>query len=183
MPMDTVLIFGDTSIEVATKRLGIPSRRDVDEYQQARMSDLGESLANHTGPHVKGAAFAELETRVILARYQYLAAIDYYLTTVRRPAVEYGAVWRYQCLLVADQWHAHDINLVAFNRDIVQYAMSADLSTLGVRSAPPAVKAMVGVSVVAHWLATAERLHNVPNFFFGSYCGSRPVVCRFDTGP
>ena len=160
VPVETVLMFGDIRIEVATKRLGIPSRRDVDEYQQARMSDLVESLANHTGPHVKGAAFAELETRVILARYQYLAAIDYYLTNVRRPAVEYGAVWRYQCLLVADQWHAHDINLVAFNRDIVQYAMSADLSTLGIRSAPPAVKAMVGTSVVAHWLATAERLHN-----------------------
>jgi len=153
-----VLMIGDTRIEGATKRMGVPQRSDVDEYQQARMTDLCESLTNHKPPHVKGAAFAEMETRVILARYKFLAAVDYYLTSVRRPAVDYGTVWRYMCLMVTDQWHSHDIDLVSFNRDIVQYAVGASLTELGVRSPSLSLKAAVGGSINSDFLAEAALL-------------------------
>ena len=90
-----VIVIGDTEIVCGVRRVGIPPRGNYGRYAQARMTDLWSSLVSKDGPHARsstGRTYAEFETRVILGRYQYLQAVERYLTDVRQPPVEYGAV-------------------------------------------------------------------------------------------
>ena len=159
-----VMLIGELRVEGAAKRMGIPARGDYGNYAQARMTDLWASMVEMAGPHVKGslgAAYATFETRVMLARYKMLAAVEQYLIDVRQPSVEYGAVWRYMCLLVSNMWLNKEIALISFDRDLVHYAMSAPVSELALRSAPESIRALAAASVNVDWLMDAQRLHDL----------------------
>ena len=120
------------------------------------------SLANRTGPHVKGGlgtAFAEFETRVIIVRNQYLQALEHYLMDVREPAIPFGAIWRYLCLVVANMWMDQDIGVVSVYCDIVAVALSAPMTDLCSRNAGVALARVAASSIEVDWLADAVQLH------------------------
>ena len=152
------IIVGDTRIEGAPTKPGIPARGDYEAYASRRMMDLYGQLSKGQGVHARahtGSAFAEFETRIILARYQLLQAVEHYLSDVREPRMPYGVVWRYMCSMVVNMWLDRDVTLVSYNMDIARYAMSAAVATLGLRSAPEDLNILASMSVDPDWLADA----------------------------
>ena len=159
---DTGFMVGDLRVEGPAKRMGVPTRGDYEQYAMARVRELSGSLINRTGPHVKGslgAAFAEFETRVILARYQFLHAIEHYLMDVRDPPTAYGAVWRYLCLVVSNMWLDQEISLVGFDKDIVLYGVSTAVTELTVRTSNANLARVASSSLSLDWLSDAVQLH------------------------
>jgi hypothetical protein len=157
-----VMMIGDVRVEGAASKMGIPNPSDYAEYGQARVKDLWSSLTEETGPHARGSAivaYAVFETKVILARYKVLAGVEHYLMSVRSPPLPYGIVWRYLCILVSNLWLNKEINLVAFDRDVVNYALSAPINDLAIRSAPEALMMLVSTSIDQDWLREATMLH------------------------
>jgi hypothetical protein len=157
-----VVMFGETRVEGVAKRMGIPTRGDYEEYAQARVSDLWTQLVEKTGPHVKGsvgAAYAVFETRVILARYKFVHAVEHWLTDVRRPGLAWGAVWRYLCALAQTMWLSQEIESIGSDRDLIDYAIRAPIAELGIRTAPQALQRLASSSIVHEWLSEAVTLH------------------------
>ena len=157
------LMVGDTRIEGAAKRMGIPAQGDYDQYAQARITDLFSSLVGRSGPHVAGSAgvvYAEAETKLMITRYKFLQATEHYLTSGREPTVAWGVVWRYMCHLVGHMWLNKEIESVSFDADLVRYALTAPIGELAVRSAPGALRTVAAVSVNVDWLRDAEALHS-----------------------
>ena len=148
----------------ALPRVGVPPRGNYEFYAQARMTDLLTSLTVEPERRAQlsaALAYAEFETRVLLGRYQYLQAVEHYLMDVRHPSMEYGAVWRYLCLVVDHLWlGSSSIGEVGIDREIALYAVGASLQELGYRMAPERLGILASASTVVDWLLEAQELHD-----------------------
>ncbi len=161
----TTIQVGDFSVEGTATRQGIPSRHRFARFVQARMSELSEDWARGEGAHEGGRAgrdFIEQETRVILARHQFLAAVDAHLSDELSPCLAWGAVWRYMAFLVGACWESRPLSEMGFNRDLLEYAMGARRDQLTVRQPPPQLLELAATSINGQWLEKAVAMDAGP---------------------
>ena len=154
--------IGDAIIEGTASKLGVPTRSMFGQYAQARMLDLMGDLRDKSAPHCgngsPGAVWAEFETRLICARYQFLHAVETHLADQMVPNCEWGVAWRYMCLLYSNMWASKEVDEMSFNRDLVLYAMRTPIELLQTRQAPQELQTLVATSINPHWLTLARDI-------------------------
>ena len=101
------MMFGDIRVSGKLKKNGLPTRGDSGRFGQSRMTDLNEQLRRGEGIFSKASAYRDwaiYETKIMLVRYQFMAAVEHYLTDVRKPATPWGVIYRYLTIMVKALW-------------------------------------------------------------------------------
>jgi hypothetical protein len=154
------MMFGNMRVEGKLKKNGVPSRGDLLRFQQSRVTDLADCVRRGEGIYSKASlyrAWAVYEVKVILVRYQYLAAVEHYLTDVRAPATPWEVIYRYLCVLVLSLWRHKRVGHIGIDRDLGELAHVAELDQLRVQQGAPALLTVAAQSINLAWLQQAQR--------------------------
>ena len=154
------MMFGDIRVSGKLKKNGLPTRGDSGRFAQSRMTDLNEQLRRGEGIFSKASAYrdwAVYETKIMLVRYQFMAAVEHYLTDVRKPATPWGVIYRYQCILVKALWRHKAVAHIGMDRDLGELALTLDLDQLRVRQGSPVLLTVASQFINLDWLEEAER--------------------------
>jgi hypothetical protein len=154
------VLLGTVRLTGKPKANGLPSRGDFLRFEQSRVTDLSDIVRRGEGIYSKSSAYrawAVFEVKVMLVRYQYLAAVEHYLTDVRTPPTSWGVIYRYLCVLVLALWRHKPIGHLGVDRDLGELALAADLDQLRVQQGAPALLTLASQSINLAWLQQAQR--------------------------
>ena len=93
-----------------------------------------------------------------MGRYQFIGAIDYFLTDVRQPAVPHGVVCRYNCLMVEYLWSKKGITQMGVDRDLVVLALRLTVDELRIRLGSQEIAQLASQSINSEWLRDAQSM-------------------------
>ena len=124
------------------------------------MTDLNEQLRRGEGIFSKASAYREwaiYETKIMLVRYQFMAAVEHYLTDKRKPPSPWGVIYRYLTLMVKALWRHKEVAPIGMDRDLCEAAQTLELDQLRVRQGSSRLMTVAAQFTNLDWLEEAER--------------------------